>query len=318
MSHRPNRWQLGVLGALLLAASLRCQGADDTAAACGRCHQTVHSEWRDSAHARAFTDPLFQKELARRTAPDRCLPCHVPDSVLDRLGQMPRARTADRADGIGCAACHRRGERMHGPTGAATPAHPTVADPAFLRRGSVGLCSGCHDLRIADVLPLAREFHAAGLLDDGESCIGCHMERVQRAAAQDPTSGADSAPVRGGRSHRLLGPGDAEFCATAFLVRVERDARGQVLVVGNGAGHGVPGLARLREFTVRWQWLAADQKVLGTDSFVISWRDRLLAEEERRVRLPATNPAIALRVQVDHHFAGRHVATVLDRTLELP
>jgi len=300
------------------AASLPCQRPEDSAARCGSCHVTVHAEWHDSAHARAYVDPVFQKALAVRTRPDLCLPCHVPQSALDRLGQLPRARQQQLDDGVACAACHRRGDAVHGPTGPATTAHATVADPAFLRRGSVGLCTGCHDLRIADVLPLGRDFIAAGLLDDGESCVGCHMDPVQRAPAQDPATGQDNVPVRRGRSHRLLGPADPLFCASAFLLRVERDARGTALVVANGAGHGVPGLARLRTFDFRLQWLDRTGRALGADSFQISWQHRLLAEEHRRVPLRMVDGAVAVRVQVDHIFAGQKPATVIDRTLELP
>jgi hypothetical protein len=144
------------------------------------------------------------------------------------------------------------------------------------------------------------------------------MDPVQRAPAQDPATGQDNVPVRRGRSHRLLGPADPLFCASAFLLRVERDARGTALVVANGAGHGVPGLARLRTFDFRLQWLDRTGRALGADSFQISWQHRLLAEEHRRVPLRMVDGAVAVRVQVDHIFAGQKPATVIDRTLELP
>ncbi len=313
----------GILGqclSLLLGLPAPCQGLDATAAACGACHVDTHAEWLASAHARAFTDPVFQRALATRTRPDLCLPCHAPEPVLDRLGQLPRTRTERRDEGVGCVACHQRGLVLHGPFGPTTDAHATAADPTFGRRSSVALCVGCHDLRIADVLPLGREFAAAGLLEQGESCVGCHMERRPPVATKAPGGRAAALAVaaRTGRSHQLLGPGDPDFCASAFLLRIETTAAGAELVLGNGAGHGVPGLARLRSFTFRLAWLAADARTLREQQFSVSWPDRLAAEEERRIVLPAVSDAVVLRVQVDHIFAGQKLATVLDRTLELP
>ena len=65
-------------------------------------------------------------------------------------------------------------------------------------------------------------------------------------------------------------------------------------------------------------WLADDGKELHREDHVLSWQDRLLAEEDRRFPLRKVERAVALRVQVDHNFAGQTLATVLDRTLELP
>ena len=286
-------------------------------AACGDCHQLVLDEWQGSAHATAFTDPVYQQALAARAHPERCLPCHAPDRVLDQLGRMPRARADRREDGIRCIACHQLGDTIHGPRGGATDAHATAKDAVFGRRGSLALCRSCHDTRIADVLPLAGEFVRAGGVDDDESCVGCHMERITRPWARDPASGAAGAS-RPGRSHRLLGPTDVEFCATALRPRVETRNGAPELVLANGAGHGVPGLARLRTFRGRATLLDGNGRSLGERTFTISSDDRLLADEERRIPLSPVAGAIAVRVEVDHHFAGKRIATVIDRTLELP
>jgi nitrate/TMAO reductase-like tetraheme cytochrome c subunit len=290
--------------------------ASNSAASCGSCHIDVHAEWQDSAHARAFVDPVFQAQLATRAEPEHCVPCHAPGPVLERLGQMPHARKDHREEGIHCIACHQSGTDIHGPNGSATSAHTTVKDAAFTRRGSFGLCRSCHDMKIADVLPLSREFEKAGLLEQDASCIGCHMETTYRAPAGirvDPAS-----QTRRGRSHRLLGPGDAEFCSSAFLLRVEWRGNQRVLIIANGAGHGVPGLARLRSFLLLATLVDRAGRKLADCSLTISSDDRLLATEERHLPLPMANSAVSVIVRVEHWFLGKKLATVIDQTLEIP
>lgn len=296
-----------------------CHGRVDDRMACAQCHRAVHDEWKGSAHARAFVDPIFQKALESRAEPERCVPCHAPASALDRLGQMPRARDDGREHGVDCRSCHVRGETVHGPAGAKTDAHASEKDPTFVGRGSVALCSGCHDMRIADVLPLAREFRAAneGEGEGDATCVSCHMESVRRAVAEDPESGAPAGEPRAGRSHALLGPADADFCASAFAFAIEATEGRSTLVLRCGAGHGVPGLARLRSFDVRVQWLGKGGALLREDTTTISWRNRLLVDEERKWAEPADRKAVALRVRVDHNFAERKPTTVVDRNWEL-
>lgn len=291
--------------------------------ACGKCHEAVHGEWRDSAHARAFTDPRYRQALAGRREPERCVPCHAPASVLGRLGQLPRSRQDRRDDGVDCASCHLRGEVVHGPRGTATGAHATVDDPVFARRASTALCRGCHDMRIADVLPLAREFERAASTAD-ESCVGCHMPSQNRPPARDP-DGTEVAPARQGRSHRLLGPTDAAFCASAFTFRLAaappvgaEKAPGLHAFVGNAAGHGIPGLARGREFAIVLTLRDANGKSLHDHRLVLSGSNRLLVDEERRLALPRPAAAVAMHVRVDHVVDGRTIATIVDKEMELP
>lgn len=286
-------------------------------AACGACHRAIHGEWQDSAHGRAFTDPIYRKAIARVPRPEQCHGCHAPESVLDRLGKMPRTRTERLDDGITCSSCHEQGGAVHGPFGAETAAHASVKDPVFSDKGSIALCSGCHDKRIADVLPLAKEFAAAGLAEKGKSCAGCHMPEITRPLAVDPATGAPSGPPRPGRSHELLGPADAEFCERAFAFRAERAGDRVLVFVKNRAGHGVPGLAAMREFPVALAVRDASGKALREHRLVFSGDNRLLVEEERRIEIAGAAGAVAVDVAVDHVFQGKIVATVLRRTLHL-
>jgi Cytochrome c554 and c-prime len=289
----------------------------DAASTCGMCHVEIHREWQGSAHAQAWNDPIYQKALKGREKAHLCHPCHIPDSALERLGQKPRTRTSHLDEGVTCIACHKQADALHGPFDLKTDAHPTVRDPSFVARESVALCSGCHDLRIADVLPVAKEFMASGLPAQGKTCTGCHMPAVERPLAIAPATGKPAGEARKGRSHALLGPGNAEFCKRAFEFAVDVAADKLTLHVRNKAGHGVPGLVRQRSFPMVFTQLDAAGKVLDTRRFTVSSDNRLLVEEDRRVELVRKPGAVALSVEVDHVFMGKTVATLVQQRLEL-
>lgn len=293
------------------------QPAPTAPAECGRCHTEIHREWQGSAHATAFTDPIFQKSLQRRRQPAHCLPCHVPERVLERLGNMPRARAQQHEHGITCVACHDNGAGMQGPFDCDTQAHPTQKNAAFTDQGSTALCASCHATAIADVLPLARDFAGSSLPGRGKTCAGCHMPELVRALAVDPQRGTASGPQRGGRSHQLLGPGDPAFCKDAFALRLERRADGLQLAVRNAAGHRVPGIARVRSFPIAIRLRDGKGRQLHERQIVVSSDDPLLVDEERQILLPDEPGTAVVEVSIDHVFHGKTVANLIRRELKL-
>jgi len=102
------------------------------------------------------------------------------------------------------------------------------------------------------------------------------------------------------------------------VLEVASTGSGRELRLRSGAGHGIPGLARRREFRVRLSLLDDHGQVLARLALPVSWRNRLMVDETRHVRLPDPAGAVAIRAVVDHLFDGDLVATILDRTLELP
>lgn len=285
-------------------------------AACGRCHPATLQEWQGSAHATAWINPVYQKSLQGKEHARYCHGCHAPGSVLDRLGHRPQVRPDDRDHGITCTSCHQRGTTIHGPFGATTSAHPTERDLTFTERGSTGLCASCHGTRIADVLPLAAEFAAAGLAERGKSCVGCHMPEVVRPLAVDPESGKPVGEPRHGRSHELLGPDDPGFCGDAFALRARRQGDQIVVILHNRAGHGVPGL-QTRSFPILVRQRDSKGRTLHEHPFALSSDNRLLVDEERRLTVPAAPGTLDLQVQIDHRLAGKFLATVTNLVLEI-
>jgi tetratricopeptide (TPR) repeat protein len=84
-----------------------------TAAYCGHCHEQAHAEWRQSAHANAFRNPWYVKnvnllinskgiEFSRH-----CEGCHNPIALTS--GALTKGSKINRKfddDGITCAVCH--------------------------------------------------------------------------------------------------------------------------------------------------------------------------------------------------------------------
>ncbi|MEY2980718.1 MAG: hypothetical protein RL562_945 [Planctomycetota bacterium] len=278
---------------------------------CAECHAAIHDEWRQTRHATAFTDPVYQAALRDLEDPARCHGCHAPVPVLARFGRPPRARTEDPHEGITCASCHATRRGIAGPFGAPTDAHVSESHPAFSEQGSVHLCSSCHDLRIGPVLPLGRDFREADLGSRGKSCVGCHMPSVRRPIANDPNTGSPSGPERRGRSHALRGPSDPDFAASAFKVVARPDGDRIELAVGNRAGHRIPGLESRRfEFAVIQRDEAGAE--VGRSTVTFDAENPLRAAETRRFRFPKSDRAVRVDI-LGSHVHGSSPPTIFQR-----
>lgn len=298
------------------ACALSEAGANpDSAATCAKCHTEIHGEWKDRAHAKAWTDPVFQASLKERSRPEACYACHIPAAVLDRLGSKPATRDDLKDEGVTCIACHKKDGAMHGPFGAKTDAHPSEKNPAFAA-SSNALCASCHSTKIGPVLPLGKDFEEAKLAEHNKSCVGCHMTEVERHHAVSMVTGQPVGEKRKGRKHDILGPDDAEFCARAFKLSAKEDGKDHVLVIGNEAGHRVPGLT-LRKFVFVVRSLDGDGKALGEQKVEISSENELKVQEKREFRFAAKAGTDKLEVEIEHWFQGQKRATVKKLGVEI-
>jgi len=84
-----------------------------TAEYCGHCHQQAHAEWRQTAHANAFRNPWYLKNVGllmnqRGIEFTRhCEGCHNPIALVS--GALTTGSTIDRQfdqDGVTCSVCH--------------------------------------------------------------------------------------------------------------------------------------------------------------------------------------------------------------------
>ena len=307
-------------------ATAAVMGEDDTAAACGTCHVDQHSEWKGAAHAKAWIDPIYQKWIDGRTpkSRDNCSRCHVPESVLGAIGKKPKLRSAHADDGVTCIVCHKHEGKIHGPFGAKTDAHVSVQSKFLTAESSSELCNSCHKAPPSPVLPIGKDYDKSYADPQRKTCIECHMPEVERAMAYDPKTKEATGPVRKGRRHSMLGPSDAEFCATAFeLSAAVKDGK-VVLSVENKAGHRVPGLL-IRIFDFEVTQLGADGAKLATDKAAITGKrgQRLDVLSTREFPFEAKPGATQLEVVIKHRLFDKKYAvdenlgTVLTQTLDL-
>ncbi len=176
------RWSAVVLGgaiALLLVVSDAPSGQEKLPRVRGRCqvcHQDHAREWMKSAHAKAWTSETFVQSTKNRTQQE-CLHCHAPDRILvTGFGKEPQLRKEMLDLGVDCVACHQDAdEAQHGRLGTKTDAHPVVKNDKF---GTVEACTSCHGK-----FGTVDEWKQTKWANDPESCITCHMPKVNRKIA---------------------------------------------------------------------------------------------------------------------------------------
>jgi hypothetical protein len=261
---------------------------------CSGCHGELAQEWAVSAHGLSWLDERYQRSLRRKRDAEKCWSCHVPEplhlsGVLAAdapAGTAPPARAPAREAhelGVSCRTCHLgEGGVVLGPTGREQAAHRSALSRWFESPGVDRLCSACHSTDVGPVIGVAEGFLEGEPAASGASCVGCHMPEVTRVLDTD----ADGAPTetRPGRSHRILGPADAAFLASAFELAAAREGEEAALLVTNAAGHRVPGLVG-RELWFRARLLDASGAVLADVTHVFDTVAFLRTAETVRVPL---------------------------------
>lgn len=288
----------------------------DSAKTCAMCHKAIYNEWKVRKHAGAWDDEIYQAKLKKKKRAKMCYACHIPERVLARLGRKPKTRKKNLHEGVNCVACHEKDGKIHGPFGAETDAHKSVKDPLFTDKQSSALCQSCHSTKIDVVLPVGRDFKKANLAAKGKSCAGCHMPKVERHLSVSPVSGKPVGEKRKGRSHKILGPNDAEFCAKAFKLSAKKNGKQLELTIENEAGHRVPGLTiRAFHFFVRQKDGAG--KTLSEKKVVVDSENGLQVVESRLFPFDLAAGAVSVEVAIEHHFQDKLVAEISKQTLKL-
>ncbi len=222
------------------------------AARCGECHGVIESEWRDSAHARADSSPLYQA-LRTRSGSAACDRCHAPLRSL-----APRDSVV--AEGVSCDVCHTiQRVDLTKKDGTGFVSHPEEnvrygplcdSRPHYFHRmgcseliAESAFCAACHNWQLShpagatlSLLPDYEEWLAAPQPMGGVDCQNCHMPSRSGEAAVGSTE-----RVVHGHDFSLRGPllgraleGKAQLSVGQGLLRV------RLSLSNTGAGHSVP------------------------------------------------------------------------------
>jgi len=200
---------------------------------CGRCHQSIYREWKNSTHASALRDIQFQSEITKDDSPKwLCLNCHIPvqnqrESIITHLADNnifapiktanPQFDSELQQEGITCIACHLRTDEktgnntIIGPIGSQFAPHPLRKDREVLR----SICQRCHNPQGEALTEnLLCWFETTKELAEGQNdlldiygekkdCVDCHMPEQSRLVAES----FQSFPTRMVNAHHWTGSG---------------------------------------------------------------------------------------------------------------
>lgn len=292
----------------------------DEAEDCATCHADIASEWRASAHAHSWDDPIFQASYARE--PDAfCRHCHAPRM---RAGaRSPDARA--RREGVSCAVCHVRDGAVLNHRRSLGDAAPRERPHAFRLAPALGesaFCGGCHqfdfprsrDLRGAagrsgePMQDTLGEWSRSASATRGETCASCHMplRRNARGAVY--------------RSHDFAILRDPERLAGSISVAAgARAARGETVVTlrieGATLGHAFPTGDLFREAEVR-AWVEGAPHTLRTVSlarrYTAADHGRRTERADTRVPAPGDGPARTVQLHLPALPAGQALRWAVD------
>ena len=188
-----------------------------------RCHTKLVSQWQETMHAKAWTDPFFQYARAEAIADmteagvpaaeadDYCTGCHAPAAFMSGTEAIAAAATTPAMNGVTCAFCHQvtgiaaaepssvgnlslafpstgpdgvRRAQLENPKAL----HEAAYEPAF---DTAEFCGSCHNVdHPANGLHLETtytEWSKSPYAEQGVRCQNCHM--ASEVGAQTPYTG---------------------------------------------------------------------------------------------------------------------------------
>jgi len=259
---------------------------------CGACHADALAEWLSTAHAVSWLDEDYREALKEKSRPQTCHGCHTPKPLLaSGLTARAEARSELQDLGIACTSCHSAEDGVVlGPAGRPSSAHSARASDFMTEKASSALCSVCHATNIGPVVGIAKDFESSKQQERGRSCIGCHMQVVERKPAQGAPEGAAAYK---GRSHAIQTPRDPSFLARAFEITLAVDGKNSVVTIKNLAGHRVPGLIG-REVVFQAEVLDAAGKKLASGDLTFDAQRYLPVDGHEQLKLGAAGKKVRI------------------------
>ncbi|MGI4755308.1 MAG: multiheme c-type cytochrome, partial [Janthinobacterium lividum] len=154
-----------------------------TAAYCGHCHQELHKEWRQSAHANSFRAPWYQKNVkllidTKGVEYSRhCEGCHNPIALTTgTITKGVEQKRASDEDGVTCMACHamRQGDKRG--TGSYVMSQPAV----IVDEAGQPVYGKVSDLEILSHLDRHSKAVMQDFMKQPEFCGSCHKAALPK------------------------------------------------------------------------------------------------------------------------------------------
>lgn len=154
-----------------------------SSARCAQCHTDMHPQWRESAHANAFREPFYQKNVKdiikqKDIAYTRhCESCHNPAALFSgALTDKPqfKNRPFDN-EGVSCIACHS----IESVNGRGVGGY-VMGQPALLVKEDGTHISEATNQEIMDDVPSHRRAMMRDLIKKPEFCAACHKSQVPK------------------------------------------------------------------------------------------------------------------------------------------
>lgn len=174
MSRSPARWTwLCIAGTLVGCHRERAMqmphSGGTPSAVCGECHGAIYKEWKQSAHAAAYTREEFRLATKDHTEAG-CMACHIPVS-LEKLNGTP-VRTEHKDEGVNCESCHLIGDAYAAPKRFSSYADHKIVENDLLVKSD--FCGQCHEA-------IFRQWSDVTVgPDERKTCQECHMPAVPR------------------------------------------------------------------------------------------------------------------------------------------
>ncbi len=152
-----------------------------SAARCTTCHTDMHPQWRESAHANAFREPFYQKNVKdlieqKDIAFTRhCESCHNPPALFSgALTDKPQFKNRPfDEDGVSCIVCHS----IESVNGRGIGGY-TMGQPALLQKPDDTKIVEATDQDILNNIEDHKRAMMRDVIKKPEFCAACHKSQV--------------------------------------------------------------------------------------------------------------------------------------------
>jgi hypothetical protein len=266
-----------------------------SASLCGKCHTDIYAEWKESAHAKSYSNDAFRLATNGYSFKD-CLGCHSPVSIY--AAGVPAARNAISDEGVTCVSCHFKQGRLTGPIDPTATIVPHAIDVEKEFYTTSELCGTCHQ-------GTYDEWRQAKV-EDKKTCQDCHMPEVERKVTQ-ATDFLSKVLVSMEEEHKLKRHTfdyrkiDKPKEAVSFAVKWEREEDGFFadVVVQSRAPHSIPtGDFGFRKAIVAMTARSGDGKILSQQSVDLYKETKSALKPMERRSFHFSLPGDASRIEI--------------------